>query len=824
LARANGGSGSEFGGIEKLNELLAEVAAEPHNWNEAETRLKIIDKVIMGCLGWPEREVTVERASDSEYTDYELGKPLVCIWEAKREGKTFELPVRISTSILHKISSIMSMSKDCREAILQVNGYCIKRGSEIGVATNGHQLVAFCASTDLENDSKMNCVVFKDLEHLQSNFPRAWQLLSPAGIAEGNLKQLISRSSAPQPPEKLSANIPNYPQHREPTDLQRSMMDIAELLLLNVEELADVESVFYKNCYCQSGALGQHALISKNILKARYASLFPDAEDAPQTSPVSAKGKRPQLTPEILAEAISNRPITLVGDVGVGKSSFLKHLMYVSAFTEFRNAVYVYVNLGRRGAFAESIMDLTLDQIEKSLIQNHAIDIKEASFVKSVYKDEIKRFERSFAGELKEINPEKYIEKLFDMINEHQTNRPEHLRRSIEYLSTSQKKQIIIAIDNADQRSTAIQQEAFIIAQNLAAEWRATVFISVRPKTFYLSKRSGSMSAYTHRIFTIAPPRIDEVIEKRLIFALTIAEGKVHLHNLSDISFRLQNIATLIRVLMKSIDRLDAVKIFLENITGGNIRELIQFIANMFGNPNNDLQGLVITLGQGGDYTIPLHEFWKPALKGNYQYFDSEKVIAANLFDVQSREIREHFLTPLILALLDHNSPNRSAEGFVDMATIVSEMQALSFTASSIESAIRKANNKKLIESPDRITFEEDEHGEFGLIPTSFRLNTLGAYHLKVWLPSFSYLDAVCVDTPIFDEAILHQLESKIRSFSLEDRYDRTVQFRDYLTQVWADMDISPSYFDWNQHCSRGQDSFEPVEKAVSRTKMNRPN
>ncbi|MFG1463487.1 hypothetical protein V5F77_11370 [Xanthobacter sp. DSM 24535] len=146
-------------------------------------------------------------------------------------------------------------------------------------------------------------------------------------------------AASSKPPEKLSTSIPQYPQFRQPSDLQRSMADIAELLLLSVSDQPEDEESFYKSCYCQSGALNQHALISKQMLSARYASIFPDAEDAYTVRPVLGKGAKPQLTPEILSQAISNHPIALVGDVGVGKSSFLKHLMYVSAFAEFQHAI-----------------------------------------------------------------------------------------------------------------------------------------------------------------------------------------------------------------------------------------------------------------------------------------------------------------------------------------------------------------------------------------------------------------------------------------------------------------------------------------------------
>lgn len=801
-------------GAAALDQLLSEIKSNGHDWNEAETRFHIINRLIVDCLGWPPSELRLERPQGREYSDYELGSPAVAIWEAKREGKLFEVPVRRSSTLFPRLASVMLASQECREAIEQVNGYCFRRGVDFAVATNGHQIVAFKAERELSVKTTANCLLFTSLDHLRSTFARAWQLLSPGGIKQGTLFELLDRTTAPKPPEKLSIEIPNYPQHRQPTDLHRSMLDIAELVLLSVEELPELEERFYRECYCESGALSQHTLISKQMLNARYASLFPDAEDA---QPVTGKRGRAQLTPAILAEAISNRPIALVGDVGVGKSSFLKHLMYVSAFAEFQHAIYAYVNLGRKGALSSSLVDLVLNEIEKALLNTYKIDITESAFVRSVYKGDIKRFDKTVWGELKENKPDKYEDKVREMLAGKQANRAEHLRAAVEYLARERRKQIIIALDNADQRNSAIQQEAFVIAQNLAADWRATVFISVRPRTFYLSKRSGALSAYPHRVFTIAPPRVDEAIEKRLIFALGIAEGKIQLERLNSISFRLGNIATFINLLLRSIERFDDVKIFLENITGGNVRELIQFLAGMFGNPNVDIIGAVRALEETGDYLFPVHEFWKVALKGEYQYFDPERVLAANLFDVHTDDPREHFLLPLMLGLLDENAPRRSAEGFVDFSVITSELQSYGFKPWVIEAAARRANNKKLIEGPDRITFEEDEDGVYGVIPTAFKLSTVGAYHLRVWLASFSYLDAVCVDTPIFDAAVTDQLRPSIRSHSLAERYGRAVRFRDYLGAVWTTLGATPSYFDWEASAAAAQSTFTPVASALAK-------
>jgi GTPase SAR1 family protein len=804
-------------GARNLDFVVQEVAGHNAEWNEAETRFQIIDRILIECLGWSRAQFRLEKPQGRKYSDYELGEPVEIIWEAKREGKAFEVPVRKTPSLIQDLGSIIMLSPDAKDAIEQVNGYCLSRGVRYAVATNGHQFIAFRAQESAGSPERRKCLFIESLSHLQANFPRVWQALSPGGVLGNNLDTLLDRAEAPKPPQKLSVAIPNYPQFRQPTNLQRSLSDVAELLLLNIEDQPDIEKQFYANCYCESGALNQHALISKQMLRARYEALFPEDDAYPRVEPVVAKSNRPQLTPEILADAISNRPIALIGDVGVGKSSFLKHLMYVSAFEEFQHALYVYVDLGRKGALSSSLNDLVLDQIEKALLEIYNLDVYERNFVKAVYKQEIKRFDRGIYGDVKEEDPALYNSELRKLLGAKQANRPEHIKTAVNYLANSKRKQIIIALDNADQRTLEIQQEAFVIAQTLAADWKATVFISIRPRTFYASKRSGALSAYPHRVFTVAPPRIDAVIAKRLTFALNIAEGRYQLERLRSISFQLGNIAAFIKVLLASIEEIDDVKIFLENITGGNIRELIELIAKLVGNPNVDTEGAIRALESTGSYFFPAHEFWKVALKGEYQYYDPEKVMAANLFAVQTNRPAEHFLTPLILGFLDSEGAHRSSEGFVKYTTIVSELQSLGFEPRLVEGAIRAANNKKLVESPNRVTFEEDENGLHGAIPDAFRINTIGAYHLKVWMTTFAYLDAVCVDVPLFDEDIADELRPDIRSFALQDRYKRALKLRSYLSDVWNSLNIDPDYFDWEKYCAVGQESFTRVQRNISK-------
>lgn len=806
-------------GLSALRKLMGDIGSEPTGLNEADTRFQIIDRLLVECLGCPRLLIKCERHLNGDYTDYEIGAPLIGIWEAKREGKVFEIPVKAGSRSIQRLTSLAAISDYTKEAIEQANRYCRDRGCSVAVITNGHQIIAFLAA-DFSSSMVGNAYVVRSLKELEANFGRVWQLLSYPALQSGTLIDFLERSTIARPPEKLSSYIPDYPRFRTRSDLQSSLRTIADLLLLDIEKQESLEEAFYKECYVTSGGLSQNSTVSKAILAARYASLFADGEENPSVLPVETRKGKDTFTPDLLAEAISSKPIILLGDVGVGKSSFVKHLKHVSAHEEFRRAIYIYIDLGFRGLLTDSLKDLVLNSVEETLLNEHDIDILENDFVRRVYKKNLQRFERGTNGALKAVDPQKYLLAEIEYLNTFTANRSEHLRQSIQYLSLEKRKQIIIAIDNADQRDSNIQQEAFLIAQDISSTWKAAVFVSMRPNTYYTSKRAGALAAYQNRVFTIAPPRVDLVLEKRLRFALEIAQGKRQLESLQNVALRLSSIVSILNVLTPSIKTSDDVQIFLENFTAGNIRVVIEFLAELIGSPNIDTEGLIRGLAEHGEFFIPLHDFWKVALKGEFEYFDPSKVRSVNVFDAYSNDKSEHFLAPVLLSFLAAEGAHRASEGFVKRDVLASELQGLGFSLKSVQSCIRRLINDRLIESSLRISFEEDELGLYGEIPDKVRINTTGAYYVRNWMATFSYLDAVAVDTQIFDTAVKESLREDIRSTNLLDRADRALILRDYLTETWQSLGLSVDYFDWEAICRAQNWTFDKVAGAVAKRQL----
>jgi predicted type IV restriction endonuclease len=177
-----------------LARLVKDVAEHRLDWNEAETRFQIIDRLIVECLGWPREMLRLEQSLGGRaYSDYELGHPRQAIWEAKREKRTFELPANPKAKTVADLASVMALGGEAADAIVQVQSYCSSRGVGVAVATNGHQLIAFLAS---RNDGKAplegRCLLISGYDQLTAEFPLVWQMLSPAGIAEHRLNRLLN--------------------------------------------------------------------------------------------------------------------------------------------------------------------------------------------------------------------------------------------------------------------------------------------------------------------------------------------------------------------------------------------------------------------------------------------------------------------------------------------------------------------------------------------------------------------------------------------------------------------------------------------------------
>lgn len=786
------------------------------NRNEATTRLHLIDTVLFECLAWNKLlDCSVETPHGNEYADYVLSCPLPSVvLEAKREGIWFEIPVAKQ----RRFYSLRSLCRECsnlRSAIEQAARYAQSRGIPLAIVSNGHQFLAFIASRDdgrppLEGKA----VVFESMQAIANDFIRFWNLLSKPGIQDRRIISALLGDFAPPRPPKLSARVHPYPGIQRRNFLQTDLQNLAGLILHDLPLSDDLDEEFMKHCYCPSDALSQHALVSKRFLESRYVALFEHAPEAPITQPTrTRKGMKTNL----LAEAIFKRPILILGDVGVGKTTFFRCLITRDAAVVLGNAIVLYIDFGSQAALTKDIRDFVSEEIALQLYRKYDIDIDDAQFVRGVYHLELKRMEKSIIGRLKTEDPKAYHRKEIEKLVELASDREKHLIGALTHITRARLRQVVVILDNVDQRTDDIQQQTFTIGHGIAAGWPAAVFIALRPETFHRSRQQGVLSAYHTKAFTIAPPRIDYVINRRLRFGEAICAGDIPIAVLQQSNRdSVQNVEKVICVLRKSFERNCDLVECIDNMCGGNVRLALDMVAQFIGCGHVDTRKIIDIVTRKRRYTVPLHELIRSIVYGESLHFDPRASVAVcNVFDVISADPASHFLILHLLNYLKEDGATGSNYGFVKLDSAVAYAQSLGFTTSIITWAVGQMQARGLIDTSGRSELSRSEDG------VSARITTRGAYHLQKLSKMFTYVDAMILDCSILDESFSGRIDCD--ATGIRARLDRCATFVEYLDWAWSmhKGETAPR-LDWAEIAIAIRDDVESIQQGLGVSEQRR--
>lgn len=803
---------------EKLNELIIWYTNNKGSRNEATTRKHLIDKLLTDCLSWKEEDIACELYSDEKYYDYIVGDSRsVFIVEAKKEGIFFELPAGHKDG-KYPLKSLCKDNKDIKEALSQVGLYCQNRGVELGIVSNGWQIIIFYATrVDGVPPLEGNAFVFSSLKSMHNNFQVLWDLLSPEGIKKGyKIKELLGDEILILP-NKLSSILPNYPGIKNRNTYQADMQNLSELVLEDVNKHESLEKRFLEECYCKSGALSQYALISKKVLKTRYDFLMEEGQKNIDIKSISDNKGITSDFIEIFEYSLSHRPILLIGDVGSGKSTFINNLIKVEADTIFNNAITLKIDLGSQAIFTEDIKRTIINEVCKQLLEKYKIDVDKNEFVRGVYYKALEKRKQSIYSLLYKINNKKAIEKEIEYLEEKISDKFQYLKDCFWHITQGQKKQIIIFLDNCDQRDDNSQQETFLISQEFAEHWPVTIFVSLRPETFHNSIKTGTLSGYHTKAFTISSPKVEEVLEKRLNFARKITKGEIKLIEGPEI--KLKKLDELLEILQYSLRTNKQLLEFIENISNGNIRQAIDMVKNFLGSGHVNTEEILEKneknlISNNCPYLISVHQFLRAIIYGDYIFFDPNRSIVTNIFDVRSYDRKEHFLTPFLLGILNAHLNTSQNNGFLETQKVFTNLQRIGYTVKQIEEVLEFSLSKKLVERSSR-----GKETKLNTVPTMIRLTSIGIYHLCNLCKFFTYIDAILVDVPIFNEETKRQLKDVD---SITDRLYRAKIFIDYLNKEWEETKNFKNVFDWNKIYDAICEDIEKIQTTIAMFKKTK--
>lgn len=794
-------------GFERGHAALEGLMAEDsdRSLNEATTRRSLIDTLVKDVLAWPDDQVRCEEYAEGDYLDYSLGSPYcLAVVEAKRVGHSFDGPAGVYGG-WHALSVFRDHSKSNQDAIDQVLRYCQKSGVGLAVLSNGNQILAFLGSrSDGKKPTQGRAVYYSSFADMSARFHELWDMLSFEGVKRGDLGRKLSRNSQLPLPPPLSSRIHSYPGYRIGSEMETDLRILGDLFIQDVMREESITDEFLMDCYCSNGALSQYAVVSKEILRTRYRAFDLQAKTEPARS---RKGTNRNLTNDVIAGAITKRPVILLGDVGVGKSMFLKHLFRIESKDLLDKTTVFYVDFLKHSGLRDDVLDQLVKVVTDTLRVDQGIDINEGTFVRSVYNRELNGFKRGIYGELKESDPSSYRSREIEMLATHISESYEHVRRSLVYLQSSRTMSFVIALDNMDQHETSFQEQIFILGQSIAETWPTAVFMSLRPDTFHESRSTGALAAYQPRVFTISPPRSDQVLLRRLEFAKKELLRFGRLPGFpAGLTIDSSSLVVYIDVLLDAFRSNEQLVELIDNLSSGNTRKALDFVSTFVGSGYVQTSRILEAHKAGRSYVVPIHEFIRAILYGDHRYYDPSTSPVPNLFALSTGTGSEHFLLPMLLALVQVEGETESG-GFTDLVGCVGRLRGLGFTPDQIDYQFQRAVRHGLLESTDM--------GDAGHL---VRITTAGGYLHKKLVCTFAYIDAVVVDTPVLDPTA----RGGIRDVKdIGDRADRAEVFLDYLNACWPfGNDFTP--FSWPVVLDDSRRSLRDVRRGAARAAERR--
>ena len=178
-------------------------------------------------------------------------------------------------------------------------------------------------------------------------------------------------------------------------------------------------------------------------------------------------------------------------------------------------------------------------------------------------------------------------------------------------------------------------------------------------------------------------------------------------------------------------------------------------------------------------YYVPFHHVIRSIAHGDRRYFDSAKSLIENLFAIEDDGFYSHFQKVRILRYLREmkNVDSAPGRGFVPIERIMASFASIVSDESGMRRILGSLLQHRLVEAANGYRVD-------GELADSVRITAAGHFYETSLVREFSYLDLVCMDTPIKSEAAFEEIWGTSKtgiSQAIPDRMARVDAFLDYL-------------------------------------------
>lgn len=735
-----------MGSHEIAQQLVIDFGPKDHN--EADTRHQLIDPLLHDVLNWPRSRVKCEDYIRPGYADYVLnradGTPLLFI-EAKRTGRYFSIPeglAPVGLSAYVKVKTLLT-DEETAAAMNQVREYCLTRGCEFAAVTNGHQWVFFKTFQISQDWREIRALIVRSLEYFSQHFIQAHNTFSYSAITEkASLRRLFHDGTVANrelfyPKDKIVA----YDTTVDANGYASSLRPIADKYFGAID-VSDAR--FMEHCYVSDR---EFDLAFTNARRRLEDAITPfldqyNVRDFHDSERGGGFGKR------ITKNIIGLRPadvVVLFGGKGVGKSTFLRRLLFHKPPQAIqKQGVVAIIDLLNvppdPGEIQRAIWDgiiSTLDQ-EQLLARSRddLCDLFSGRFDQAKKQDLFGLDEHS----------EAYNVRLNALVAEWKKDHV-YVAKCLATRVRSRHKAVIVNIDNTDQYEERLQELCFSIGQSIASSFPCVVIISMREERFFSSSIRGTLDAYQNSGFHITPPQPREVFLRRISYVVELITSGDDSDNTLPSRIDRDTVSSFFRIMAENFhDPKSHLANFLTACSHGNIRLALELFRGFVVSGYTNVREM--TAGRG--WTLQVHQVIKPFMIPSRFFYSENLSRIPNIFQIRAKSHGSHFTALRILRMLLQGHDSKTPP-FVPVAQLslpfIEEFSMRDDFTNNMDMLLKH----HLIESNNRLDVFTDQ-------VDSVKITTYGIFMLKALSHDFTYLELTAEDCAIAEAGAANEI------------------------------------------------------------------
>lgn len=779
--------------------------------NEAQTRYDVIDRIIKEVLGWNYGAVSVEEhaptSTKAGFVDYLLRSGDVSIIvEAKKIGAAFPTPT-INKRL--KLNGTVLGSGEIARAITQARQYAITKGSHVAVVTNGTCWCFFnVVDSSLDSYATLLFPFTKD-GHAEELF----NFLASDNVAEGSVSRITN--DLPPPEERLLDAFKSADDRVDRNNIADQIAPALDGAMYSESILHDREAL--KRCFVTTEARTKFdAMLGMHLADPKPAAVTPAKR--------ITRGKRGDHLERIISSGAPGHapPVTLIiGPVGAGKSTYLKHFELVSGSEALasKSAHWIYVDMEEVGKSGDprqfiygklkSYLDARSNVIDQKLV---------AAEIDAAYKVEIEAMRRGPLSFLSKDDQEAQRAISAFLMDEYKATEP-YVDKLLGYIAQNQLA--VVVLDNVDlYEDDALETTVFAEGLALSKRIHCHVIVSVRDTTFVRHKTDSAFDAYELRKLWLDPPPLKAVISARLSYSKKILEKKsadIELPN--NKRLHVPDLSVFFDIVQQSILRGQAGD-YVEAIADLNTRKGLSLVKNFLTSGHIEAdRALVQYLAGNTTYYFPFHEILKGTMLGQWLLFKEARSEGVNIFDARLGSRRLRMLRAFILQfLMQRAKTEKSMEVTVgECCDVICQVGA---TARQVEDCLGFLHRNGLVRTLDSDMLTSD---------STIVSSRSGGYYVRMLARKFVYVEECMYDTAIDSQEAWQRIRDLTAGILIErnvlkrmyDRRTRMMLFLDNLSQIEEEVIAdAPVLKDMNTVVGIRNAVLDDIDGAIRRIKL----